>query len=724
MFNIPATFGAVITELREYRGLSKSQLAEKFNIDEDIIDQIESGELPSISDAEDILNKIGVEDLNSLEKFTNQNYEILPRPPFYHPDRDALYLAELTLRKIRDFRHQQKEPPRLLDQRAEMLEKRLKETLSDHLYPLNYSIAYIGQIGVGKTTAICQQYGLISEETDKFLLETGGGGTTICEVRIKQGNQYSIYVESIEQKEIYELSKSLCASFSQNLPQNQSQGVSKEIERALRNMAKVIKPKPPKSPKSPKSSKSTSQQLHNNNNITQKPIEDPLKQLAESSGNFEKLCGEFIEKLSLWKRTQTEIFYDESDKISGWKWLQTNFKNINNGRDERFSLPKLITITVPNDALNISTIYKFEIIDTKGIDQTVIRPDLQNCINDSKTLIILCSPFNTAPCPLAVQKIISELNETGRSNALKERVNILVLPRTGEAINMRSDDGEQTEDDDDGYRMKSEQIELALRRINTNHIPPIHFFNYSSDDPDDFNEFIIDNLLKFRQKKIDIINETDSDIDSLIQNQEEEYYRASWEQVTRRIENFIERHSELPHDNWRIEQDLLSAIVETHPRTLWASMRRRGEEYLYVYDLLNNSARKEAVKCTNNILNRLDELVQDMLGDNELQPVHQFLRGLNVFIDLGRNNFLNAVEIITSQVFRDELYNDDCIWDECCGLWGQGRGFRDRIKEKFYYWFTNYDHIYLYDNLKSAINNSWKNKFLNELQKKVELFQE
>ncbi len=58
-----------------------------------------------------------------------------------------------------------------------------------------YSAAFIGKIGAGKTSAICKTSGLQYKSVDDEItdiLKTGAGRTTVCEVRIEYAQKYSI----------------------------------------------------------------------------------------------------------------------------------------------------------------------------------------------------------------------------------------------------------------------------------------------------------------------------------------------------------------------------------------------------------------------------------------------------------------------------------------------------------------------------------------------------
>ena len=48
---------------------------------------------------------------------------------------------------------------------------------------------------------------------------------------------------------------------------------------------------------------------------------------------------------------------------------------------------------IPEDVLN-DLIFQLNLVDTKGVDQTAVRPDLENRLRDSRTLTVLCTRFN------------------------------------------------------------------------------------------------------------------------------------------------------------------------------------------------------------------------------------------------------------------------------------------------------------------------------------------
>lgn len=711
---LPANFGIIVAELRKLADFKQAELAQKLTVDASRISRIESGDVYlTKSEAENLLQAIDTKEAKDFQEFLDQEWEILQRPTFYHPQRDILYKAELTFQKLKSFRNQEDLPTPLYGE-ANMHEKSLHE-MTNYIMRLDHSVAYIGDMGVGKTTAVCVQSKLIlSSKSEKgeppsTALETGAGGTTVCEVRIRQGLQYSLYIEPVEDTEIYKLASELCASIydSSNVSkessfveiENQTKGVSPEISRALRNMTGLVGQK---------------QKLSDGK--TRKI--DPLKELSKNSESLADLCSEFNQKLSLWKRSRREITYDNMSDMSGLEWLKKVFKDINNGRHEDFSLPKRIDILVPFSPLDKSS-YEIEIIDTKGVDQTAIRPDLQACIDDPRTIIVLCSGFNDAPGTSA-QGLIEHLNKTGKSDLLRERIGILVLPRTNQAISMKDDSGEKAQTDEDGYEMKSDQVEMLLDRIGTKNIAKL-FFNSVSDNPEGLNKFIIDQLENIRIKRISRINEICSAVDYLSENQEEEHGRISRDKVSKRLKIFLKQNSSLPNHDWKIYKYLIEEVETTNARSLWASMLREGSWYnLDVHFVLGNGAMKESRKCTLRIFNELIVLVKNMLGDEDLKPSHVFLKELESNWSDWYNKFINRAYAVGSQIFRSSLEEHSYIWIECAELYGQQRQFRYEVASILQSWFEDSDQEDLYKSLETRLAKMWQTEVLDQLKKIVD----
>lgn len=126
--------------------------------------------------------------------------------------------------------------------------KNYKELLNDcrrYLESKEHPIAFIGAIGIGKTSAICKVLDLYTGQ--KPILSTGSGRTTICEVDIRNRDITSIKIHphSLESMHLYlyELAGAIAVK-AQGLTDEKNTNayqLSMEVERALRNMTGLTK---------------------------------------------------------------------------------------------------------------------------------------------------------------------------------------------------------------------------------------------------------------------------------------------------------------------------------------------------------------------------------------------------------------------------------------------------------------------------------------------------
>ena len=70
----------------------------------------------------------------------------------------------------------------------------------------DYSVAFVGDICIGKSTAICRALGLETPDArtsaPTAVLEVGVVGITVCEVYIVEGAEYCIRVEPLSERAI------------------------------------------------------------------------------------------------------------------------------------------------------------------------------------------------------------------------------------------------------------------------------------------------------------------------------------------------------------------------------------------------------------------------------------------------------------------------------------------------------------------------------------------
>jgi hypothetical protein len=85
------------------------------------------------------------------------------------------------------------------------------------------------------------------------------------------------------------------------------------------------------------------------------------------------------------------------------------------------------------------------LIDTRGIDRTAARADLERHFDEPHTLVVLCSSFNDAPSS-AAYLLLERAKEAG-IRRLELNAALLVLPRPNEALAVKDEAGHSGRDD-------------------------------------------------------------------------------------------------------------------------------------------------------------------------------------------------------------------------------------------------------------------------------------
>lgn len=706
--SLPLDLGQTLSRLRSEMGKKQSDISKQLKVDTSRVSRMETGDFsPSLQEIEMYLLAVGSPDAHAYLDYLRQDWKELPRPPFKHPNQEALWQAEQTLQRLREFCTQPDIPRPLLGQ-AEMYRQTL-ETASTYLISLSHTIAYVGDIGVGKTTFLSSQTGLMLPTAEKvglqhrIALEVGSGGTTLCEVRIRRGTEYGIQIEPLEDAEIYKLVAEFCAGVK-NVPDadstddvEQIMGVSREIERALRNMAGLAR----------RREKDADGKLRKI---------DPASELAATVSSLEDFRAEVSERLRLWKRMGREIWFDPTVEPNGLQWIRDTFKKINNGLHPEFSLPKRIHVVVPNDLL-LSTEYDMEIVDTKGVDKVAIRPDLQSFADDPRTLTVLCSRFNSAP-DVSLQGFIQHIADVGLDEALRERTAILVLPRPEEALSTKDDAGDIVETEEEAYDIKQDQIVVALKKLTVANIP-IYFSNINVDDPAHISEQLVAQLRQMRESQVERIRSAAEATTQLIANRQQEHARSAQQDVNKALAIFINQHKLVPGPAHGVHNTLIRTIRnDIHPRTVWASVRRVGNwANLDVYYYLGTGGASDVRRRTGQSFGELAGIVNNMLGDEDLAPVHAFLRTLSTNIALWRTAFLDAVRRAGDLTFRPVLGDDSDFWAKCEAKYGRGLPYRQEIAQMLEEWFEREDHQHLHTAFEDRVQKAWQQEVLEPLNR-------
>jgi hypothetical protein len=287
------------------------------------------------------------------------------RPESSNPQRNVLGLAEETLTQISEFITGEERPWPLKRQLER--QRAATEAWAAFLGKTSHQIAFIGEVGVGKSTAISFLYDLLDPTTagdelrERVVLETGGGHTTLCEVNIRRGPGFGIVVQAQSNEEIRNLvgefwaATWLCrpGSYSDN---NDSVNVSEELQRALRNMASLA----------PKRERDADGRIISRNQVAE---------LASQCETEEEFRARVIERTKLELRTRREIWIEDAGAKSAMQQMRKLFTEINNGRLADVPLPASIDILIPGFGSELVGL-SLSAVDTKGMDEIAVRADL------------------------------------------------------------------------------------------------------------------------------------------------------------------------------------------------------------------------------------------------------------------------------------------------------------------------------------------------------------
>ena len=110
-FDLPANLSESLSELRKSAGPKQSDVAKKMGVDTSRVSRIETGEVtPTESEVLSYCNAVGTSESNNYFNFLKQDWEILRKPLYNHPERDSLYLAEYSLQLLNLFREDEEHP--------------------------------------------------------------------------------------------------------------------------------------------------------------------------------------------------------------------------------------------------------------------------------------------------------------------------------------------------------------------------------------------------------------------------------------------------------------------------------------------------------------------------------------------------------------------------------------------------------------------------------------
>ena len=696
--------GRELARVRELAELTQADLAARLGMSQSVVSRIESGER-RLENAEfhEFAEAIGTEEARGMETRRSREWNELSRPPLGHPDHDLLWMAEVELRQLRTLLGQ----PDIAQAFARRIEGLCREieTAAGELLKRECSLVFIGMVGVGKTSAICHLANLAAPKPGSPrpspVLDVGAGRTTLCEVYIRPGPT-SIVIEPCTEAEMRAhvadfADKILYATKGGGERAQDDQMMSREVERALRNMADLKRP----------SGRRT---------VGGQPL-DPARELvgrvvAEEQGRGTgeqnvalRLQFEILSRMHLDRRQRLDVRWHEGAGVDRLQWLKSEFHRTNIGDNPEFTIPRRIHVFVDGPLITGAGDVEVSIVDTKGIDETVARADLEKHIGASHTVLVLCSGFNEAPGTEATT-LLRRAREAGKGGDGVQGV-VLGLPKFDEALQMLDDAGEAVESLEEGYRLKTGVVEDTVHQSLGFRDFSVRFFNSHEDDPGDVRRELSERIGMVFERYRNAVDELVKSASGLVENYEDEQAQEVVKQAALLIKGWLDNNMDISSVERKAERSLLSQVKGANPATIHATMRRKGGWYNLDYGhQLAHGARLVVSSVLRTRVQSFGDLCDAFLEPEEHHPAQALLSQARRALERASQVVTERAQLLGETWFHNNLEEEDKFWVRGLRRWGGGAGYVDYVFDMNRSWFSNNGE--LNERVKVMVRREWK----------------
>lgn len=692
----PTELGRYLFQLRDDAKVTQADLAKKVALSPAVLSRIETGDRPvTVEEVIDILKAIGTPDAVRLTVALARDWTVLAMPSLDHPDQDVLWEAELVARQLEELRGDPELPQAFGRRIGEYIDE-LKRCAA-LLLKREHQVAFIGAIGVGKSTAIGFMTDLTVRKDDGKLapvLADGAGGTTLCEVHLLTGPQYGISIEPCSPDEIREdvrdfaehILKGTAGVVEEDARPGEPRATYKEVERAIRNMSGLMF----KSSRDPTGKRQTF---------------DPAKELAEKHAAVREFTVEVLARMSLHTRDRRQIWYEPSSGKGPEAWLRDEFRRINDGKHPEFTLPKRIEVIVKKPLLNADGL-SVRFIDTKGIHGTAAREDIEVHLKDPHTLAVLCSYFNDAPGSPA-QQLLSRAIESG-IRGLEINSSVLVLAHHDQALAVMDDaTGSAVESVQDGYDLKRDHALMNMAPLGLKDYR-IGFYNCLTDDVSVAQEFLAEGLQQARSSFRRQLAAAEKGARDLLENQREQENQAAIEEAASRLRLWLNENAALPAIPGTVQEGLLSEILAAPAASVAAAARREGEwrSFSYSYQL-GFGARKLSVTAVGKRVDGFAEYCRLLRATRDLVPATELVTQTERVLLAGFDQMQSKAQLMAQTTYREALKAAVDLWQQCVDEWGQSRGYRQAVAAFSRVWFTDEKRVAMEGELRGILEREW-----------------
>lgn len=685
----------VLRHVREAASVSQSTLAIRMGTVASVLSKLEKADHADPEIADRYLTALGTDLAMSVDEYYRRDWMQDPPPSFLHPDREGLWTIDHALKTLQQFEAEKQDP--ILRGPIDLLRGELRSS-ETYLRRRDHTVAWVGDIGVGKTTALSHAVDLLvgdGRSGKRPAFPIGPGRTTVCEMAIRVATTHGILVDTVDEEDVVRLTRDLVSGLA---PGAAGIGVSAEVARVLRNMSKL----------------KVATTMVGDDLVARDPIVDLLN---EGLG-IDEVTDRVVGMMALKERTERQIILPEGAE-DGLAWVSRLVTDINAGLDPRFSLPKLITVLMPSKNLSADG-QILSVVDTRGVDVITQRPDLAQHYEDARALVVLCTKFADAP-NATVQRHLRETVAEESDAVQRYRRCVLVLPRGDEALDMPGSDG-PVASREEGYALRRNEIEHALAGAQLPVIP-VYFFDAKNDASERIWTRLRGQIAKMRAAYVQRAMAAADGVRDLLENIDSVRTLEARREIEQDVSRLLGDVKTLTGNVRPAYLNLIEQMAVGHHSSIAASIHRRGGWNNFQFShILGNGVRIDANLRSQSLIQRIDHRLMDLESKyHDMEPVVRNIQALRSRLLEGRQEFLASAQSIGRDAYGTLLSKESEVWLESANRYGMGSGYKGDVARIWKDWFENSSHAHATsESVTERLQDSWTTWLIEPLLRAIQ----